>query len=169
VVAPRKVKNMLKMTGSVCIDASSDAVWSVLSDLESIPLWVGVIRRAHCPGQRRGLGAVRVCELKQATIRETIVSWTENESFTYRGEGAPMMKSAMNTWTVQPVGEQCLVTTTAEAELSGGVLGKILEPLAKVMFRSMSARTLAALKYLVENGKPYHGDVRELGIAPAGC
>jgi uncharacterized membrane protein len=45
---------MLKMTSSVCIDAPVARVWFVLSDLESIPLWVRAIRHAQCPAQSRG-------------------------------------------------------------------------------------------------------------------
>jgi uncharacterized protein YndB with AHSA1/START domain len=97
---------MLKMTDSACIDAPVAAVWAVLSDLESIHLWVDSIRRAHCPAQRRGVGAMRVCELKQATSRETILEWEEGHSFKYRGEGAPMLESATNRWSVEARGDQ---------------------------------------------------------------
>jgi hypothetical protein len=72
---------MLKLTGSVCIDAPARAVWSVLSELESVHLWIDSIERSYCPTQSRGVGAMRICELKQATIRETIVEWDEGRSF----------------------------------------------------------------------------------------
>jgi uncharacterized protein YndB with AHSA1/START domain len=135
---------MLKMTTSVCIDAPATRVWDVLSDLERIHLWVRAIRHAHCPAQNRGVGAVRVCELKQATIRDTIVEWDEGRSFTYKGEGAPMLQSASNQWTVEVRGSQTLVTTSAEVPL-------------------------ASLKYLVENGQPYKGHLRDLMPVPANC
>ena len=160
---------MIKMAISVCIDAPLEATWAVLSDLERIPLWVPAIRRAHCPATNRGEGAVRVCELNGAKIRETFFAWSEGSSFSYRGEGAPMMKSAVNTWSVERHGKQCLVTSQAEAELKGGAIGRLLEPLARRVFRRMGARSLATLKYLVEHGTPYQGNVRELGPAPAGC
>ena len=60
---------------------------------------------------------MRVCELKQVRIEETIVEWDEGRSFKYRGLGAPMMASATNLWTVEPHGEQTLVTTTAEVTM----------------------------------------------------
>jgi carbon monoxide dehydrogenase subunit G len=160
---------MIKITASVCIDAPVEAAWAVLSDLERISLWVPAIRRAHCPGTTRGAGSVRVCELDQATIRESFVAWDEGTSFTYHGEGAPMMESALNMWSVEKCGEQCLVITRAEAELKGGAFGRLLEPLAMLAFRLMAKRSLAALKYLVEHGTPYPGNVRELGPAPAAC
>lgn len=161
---------MITMTASVCIDAPVAQVWAVLSDLEAIPHWVPAIKHAHCPAQRRGVGASRVCELKQATILETIVEWEEGRSFRYCGEGAPMMKSATNLWTVEAHGAvQTLVSSTAEAELKGGVLGRLLEPLAAVVFRRLGANSLASLKYLAEHGQPYSGPSRELLPVPSAC
>jgi carbon monoxide dehydrogenase subunit G len=159
---------MLKVHGSVCIDAPVEKVWEVLSNLESIQLWVRSIRHSYCPEASRGVGALRICELKQATIHETIVAWDEGRSFTYRGEGAPMMKSATNTWAVESRGPRTLVTTSAEVELKGGVFGLILVPLVKLMSARIGAQSLASLKYLVEHGQPYLGE-EPLFAAPADC
>ncbi|MEO8185684.1 MAG: SRPBCC family protein [Deltaproteobacteria bacterium] len=160
---------MLKMTDSACIAAPVEKVWMVLSDLEAIHLWVESIRHSHCPAQRRGVGALRVCELKQATIYETIVEWDEGRSFKYRGDGAPMMKSATNRWRVEARGDQTLVTSTAEVVLKGGFLGALLEPIVRTLAARLGAQSLAALKYLVEHGHPYPGKARQLGPAPALC
>ncbi len=159
----------MKLTRSVCIDAPAPEVWAVLSNLEAIPVWVPAILVAHCPGQRRGVGALRVCTLKQATVRETIVEWDEGKSFTYRGEGAPMMKTATNRWSIVAHGAQTLVTSSSEVVLSGGVFGRLLEPLARAMAGRLGDRSLASLKYLVEHGVPFPGRQAELTLAPAGC
>jgi carbon monoxide dehydrogenase subunit G len=160
---------MFTMTRSACIDAPVSAVWAVLSDLDAIQVWVDAIVHSHCPDRDRGVGAVRLCELKQGTIRETIVEWDEGRSFTYRGEGAPMMKYATNRWSVEPHGTQTLVTTSATVVLKGGVFGMLLQPLVKIMASRMGARSLASLKYLVEEGHPYRGHPRRLAPAPTGC
>jgi len=160
---------MFKMNGSVCIDAPVAAVWAVLADLESIHRWVESIRHSSCPTQRRGVGAMRVCELKQGTIHETIVEWNEGRSFKYRGQGAPMMESATNMWSVEARGTQTLVTSSAEVVLKGGFFGRLLEPLAKLVATRLGAESLASLKYYVEQGHPYPGRARELGPAPALC
>jgi hypothetical protein len=157
------------MTSSVCIDAPVSAVWAVLSDLDAIHVWVDSIVHSHCPDRDRGIGAVRLCELKQGTVRETIVEWDEGRSFAYRGEGAPMMKHAINRWSVEACGTQTLVTTTAEVALKGGVFGVLLQPLVRLVAGRMGARSLASLKYLVEEGHPYTGDPRRLAVAPSGC
>ena len=115
------------------------------------------------------MGAVRLCELQQGTIRETIVHWEEGKSFKYRGEGTPMMKQATNHWSVQAHGTQTIVTTTAEVELKGGIFGVSLQPLVRMMASRMGARSLSSLKYLVEHGEPYRGNPRRLAPAPATC
>jgi uncharacterized protein YndB with AHSA1/START domain len=160
---------MLKLVAFACIDAPVERVWVVLSDLAAIQHWVGAIRHAYCPGQSRGAGAVRICELKQARIEETIVEWDEGRSFKYRGVGAPMMSSATNRWSVEAHGEQTLVTTTAEATMKGGPFGSLLELLAKPLFERLGAQSLASLKYYVEHGSPFPGRARDLALAPAGC
>jgi hypothetical protein len=97
------------------------------------------------------------------------VAWEEGRSFTYEGVGAPILKRAQNTWSVEPKVDQTLVTSVAEAELKGGVLGLMLEPLIKPLFMKMGARSLASLKYFVEYGRPYEGPSRELALGPVRC
>ncbi|HET7545505.1 MAG TPA: SRPBCC family protein [Polyangiaceae bacterium] len=160
---------MLELTASACIDAPVERVWSVLSDLAAIRHWVGAIQHAYCPGQQCGVGAVRICELSRARVEETIVEWNEGRSFEYRGVGAPMLASASNRWSVEPHGEQTLVTTVAQATLKGGALGRMLELLAKPMFKRLGAQSLASLKYYVEHGEPFPGRARDLAPASSAC
>lgn len=169
IVTGKRETLMLRMAQTVCIDAPASAVWAVLSDLESIHLWVEAIRHSHCPDQRRGVGALRVCELSQATIHETVVEWEEGRAFKYRGEGAPMMKTASNRWSVEAHGEQTLVTSSAEVVAKGGSFGLLLELFMRPVVARMGVRSLASLKYFVEHGHPYPGRVRELGPAPSAC
>jgi uncharacterized protein YndB with AHSA1/START domain len=166
---PLVVSCRQKLSASACIDAPVERVWTVLSDLPAIQHWVGAIRHSHCPGQQRGVGALRVCELKHAHVEETIVEWDEGRSFRYRGVGAPMLASATNLWQVESHGNQTLVTTIAEATLKGGVFGKVLESLAKPKFLRLGAQSLASLKYYVEHGAPFGGRARDLKPAPIAC
>jgi carbon monoxide dehydrogenase subunit G len=162
---------MFTISRSVCIDAPAASVWRVLSELESIHLWVEAIRHSHCEGSTtRGRDAVRVCELGgNLKVRETIVDWIEGSSFAYTGEGAPLTKRAVNRWTVEERGSQSLVTTTAEVALKGGIFGRILEPLFAAVAGRMGSRSLASLKFYVENGTPYAGKARDLLPVPAAC
>ena len=162
---------MFTISRSVCIDAPASKVWQVLSQLESIHLWVEPIRHSYCEGSTtRGRDAVRVCELGgNLKVRETIVDWIEGRSFAYAGEGAPLTKRAVNRWTVEERGSQSLVTTTAEVALKGGICGRLLEPLFAAVAGRMGVRSLAGLKFYVENGTPYQGNARRLLPKPATC
>jgi hypothetical protein len=102
-------------------------------------------------------------------IRERWVTWDEGHSFTYEGFGIPMMKHAANRWSVLPHGERSLLTSEAELELKGGVLGRLLEPLVGPLLRRMAPNALAGFKYLVEHGQPYNGKASELPRVPATC
>lgn len=162
---------MFTISRSVCVDAPASKVWQVLSQLEAIHLWVEPIRHSYCEGSAtRGRDAVCVCELGgNIRVRETIIEWVEGKSFAYSGEGAPLAKRAINRWAVEERGSQSLVTTTAEVVLKGGIFGRILEPLFAVVAGRMGVRSLAGLKFYVENGTPYVGTARRLLPIPAAC
>lgn len=162
---------MIKLTMSVCIDADKGKVWKMLSQIEKITLWVEPIISAYCEGEiNKGIGTVRVCNLKNnISIKEKWTKWDEGNSFTYEGYDIPMVKNAKNTWSVKSIKGKTLLTTESEVELKGGFLGKCLEPLMRFMSKKMGNESLAALRYLVENGKPYNGKISRLPEFPAIC
>src|SRR5947207_4138942 len=155
---------MIKLFASVCIEAPAPTVWASLAQLEDIQLWSDSVLRARCAGAvSQGVGAERTCELAgNLTIKEHWVAWDEGRSFKYEGFGIPLMKRATNQWSVVPQGEKSLLTSAAELEISGGVLGQILEPLLRPLLRRTAPQTLAAFKYFVEQGRPYAGKAAEL-------
>ncbi len=162
---------MVRVSLSVCIDAAAPTVRAALSDLPAIHRYVDAIRRAYCTTEHaRGLGAVRLCELSHSiTVKETMVAWEEGQSFTYVGEGVPMLRYAANTWRVEAAGSQTLVTTISELEVRGGPIGRLVEPLLLWMIRRTGRKTLASFKYLVENGRPYTGPARRLLPVRSSC
>lgn len=145
---------MFKLTMTVCIEAPPGSVWEALARLEDIQLWSGPVITAACePGRERGVGAERVCELIGGIkLTERWLYWDEGRSFMYEGHGLPGVEQARNTWKVVPHGEKTLLHTEAEVSLKGGLLGRLLEPVAKLQSRRMGRQSLGALKYLVENG-----------------
>ena len=163
---------MIKLSASVCIDTPAAIVWYRLARLEDIELWSESVLRARCDGDRtRGVGAERTCELRgNLVIHERWIAWEEGRSFTYEGSGLPLVRRAVNTWSVHPKGErQSLLTTEAQIELKGGILGWLVEPIMPLVFDRMGSNSLAAFKYLVESGHPYQGRHSELPRAPAVC
>jgi len=156
---------------SACIEASTDQVWNVLSDISNVNLWVDPIISATCESDiKRGVGAIRVCELKgNMTIKEKWVKWDEGNSFTYQADETSFFKSATNKWTLKLDKGKTLITTESDVVLKGGVFGKILEPPMYLVSKKMGADSLAALKYLVETGKPFNKKFSKLPRVAISC
>ena len=156
---------------SACIEAPTEKVWKVLSDVANVNLWVDPIISANCESEiQMGVGTVRVCNLKgNMTVREIWTDWDEGSSFTYQADETSYFKSAKNRWSVKQENGKTLVTTESEVVLKGGILGKIFEPLMNIMTKKMGADSLAALKYYVETGKPYDGSFSKLPRVPVAC
>jgi hypothetical protein len=155
---------------SVCIEAPAPEVWATLARLEDISFWSDAIVDARCDGVSHGVGAERTCDLRHGiTVRERWVAWDEGRSFTYEGSGIPLVARARNEWTVLPEGDRTLLRSNAEVVLKGGVFGRLLEPLVAFQSRRMGPRSLAAFKYLVENGKPPAGEHSKLPTGPVAC
>ena len=155
---------MLMMKASVCIEATVNQSWAVLSDLENIVYWAEPVLSTRCTGAtKHGMGAERVCKLKgNIEIVEKWTAWEEGKSFIYQGYGLPLIRSAKNRWSIEAVDDRTLLTSESTIELKGGWLGQLLEPLMKIMSLRMAADSLAAFKYLVENGQPFTGKFSSL-------
>jgi hypothetical protein len=162
---------MISVETSVCIEASASDVWAHLARLEDIRLWSAAVLDAHCEGATsRGVGAERTCDLRGGIkIFERWLAWEEGRSFTYEGVGLPGVASARNQWTVHPEGARTLLSSRAEVELKGGRLGRLLEPLFARQVKRVGPSTLAAFKFLVENGRPPQGKHALLPAAPVAC
>jgi hypothetical protein len=162
---------VIVLEASVCIDAPAPLVWAVLARIEDIKLWSEAVRDSRCEGPvLRGVGAERTCDLAGGiTITERWLAWDEGRSFTYEGRGLPLVATARNQWTVQPEGDQTLLTSHAEVVLKCGRLGRLLEPVLRLQFARMGPRTLAAFKHVVEHGEPPRVRHAKLPRIPASC
>ena len=162
---------MFSIKVTACIDASCEATWDVLSDLESISLWSEPVTLAKCDGDiKQGVGAERICHLgNNMVITECWISWVEGESYTYEGFNLPLVKSAKNTWSVKSENGKTLLTSESEIVLKGGRVGKLLEPLMRFASNRIGSDSLSAFKFLVENGKPYEGKHSLLPRVSAVC
>lgn len=162
---------MIRLSGSVCIDAASEDVWARLARLEDIRLWSEAVLDARCEGAvSRGVGAERTCDLRGGVrIKERWLARNEGRSFTYEGVGIPLVARARNEWTVQPEGDRTLLRSRAEVVLKGGLFGRLLEPIVAYQFNRIGPRTLGAFKYLVEHGEPPKVKHAKLPSVPTTC
>jgi len=133
---------VIRLAGSVCIEAPAREVWARLARLEDIQLWSEAVVAARCEGAlSQGVGAERTCDLVGGfTIKERWLAWEEGRSFSYEGIGIPLIARAKNEWTVEPDGERTLLTSRAEVVLKGGVAGRLLEPIIAYQFKRIGPR-----------------------------
>jgi len=162
---------MLRMNASACINASPETTWNILADIENIYLWSESVLSSKCKGtQKSGIGAERVCQIgKNLVITERWIDWIDGISYTYEGFNLPLVKFAMNTWSVKAEKGKTLLSSKSEVVFKGGIFGIFLEPLMWVISKKMASDSLSAFKYLVENGKPYDGEHSNLPRVSAFC
>ena len=86
-----------------------------------------------------------------------------------RGVGVPGVAHARNLWSVHPDGSQTVLSSKADVELKGARITRLLEPIFARQIGRVGAKTLAAFKFLVENGTPPRGPHRRLPRAAATC
>jgi hypothetical protein len=163
---------MIKLSGSVCIDAPAELVWARLAKLEDIELWSHLVKRATCPGERsRGVGAERTCELVgKITIQERWVAWDEGRSFAYEGTGLPLVKRAQRM--VGARRERAAVF--ADHGRRSGTQRRLLREAASAghgcrLSKNGTQLACCIRVYLVENGHPYQGRHSDLPAAAATC
>ena len=161
---------VFNVTVTVCVDAPAAAVWDYLARIEDISLWSrGVISARAVAGRERGVGAERVCQLVGGiTLTERWLAWNDGVSFTYEGHGLPGVRVARNIWTVEPHDTQTILRSEAHVQLKGGLLARLLDPIARRQSRRLGRQALGAFKYLVETGRT-PDDLSVHLPAPAAC
>lgn len=105
---------MAEVSGSIDVDASADAAWSLLREVGTLDQWMPMIEACEWDGESRtltlagGLG----------TLVEKVLSVDDDtRTLTYTiTEGPFVADHHLATWIVVPDGEGCTVTWTVEAE-----------------------------------------------------
>ena len=141
----------------ITIDAPSDRVWDALGDFGGIDRWSPSINHSSAgDGPQRGVGAERACEVKGIfpNVVERTTQWGEGHGYSFEIEGAPMLKQATSTWSLEAEGDRTTVTARVDYRTSMGPIGALMG--ATIMKRMMSrilADSLAGLKHHVETGE----------------
>jgi hypothetical protein len=76
---------------------------------------------------------------------------------------------AENKWSVKADNDKTLVITESRVILKGSVFRKIFESFIYLVSKIMGTESLAALKYLVETGKPFERKFSKLPRVPIEC
>ena len=130
-------------------------VFAWLADLEQLPRWESSFAevRRESPGPV-GVGARYWCRRTQPTKAETHMAVTEYEPeqrLMVESEWAGFIKPAFG-YLVEPAGAGTRVTLIGRPKLRG--VGLLMLPMIALLATRLSARYLANLKRLVEDGAP---------------
>ena len=99
---------MIEITASYDIDASPEAVWSVLTDLEQFHLWNPFIRNASGSTELGGTVHVRVQSSLRVPLgfRARVYDREPNRRLRWRGYvAAPWLAFGDHSFTIEPIGE----------------------------------------------------------------
>ena len=129
------------------VDASADAVWSVLADFGDIASWNGGVKASHSTSDESGgVGASRHCDLAPVgQLEETIVEWAPAERMVVRIDSAKRLpiREALVHFDLRPVDgttdrttDRTEVTITYRYDTKFGAFGAATGP---VLDRQLSS------------------------------
>jgi len=134
---------MIEIDVATEIDASAEAVWSVLTDLEEFHVWNPFIREAHGTTEVGGTVTVRVCPSIGVPLvfHATVLARDNNHELKWTGHvGAPWIARGDHSFTIEPIGEHRV--RFVQHETFSGVLpwltGRLLAREARRGFDAMN-------------------------------
>jgi len=98
---------------SVVIRRPRKAVWSKISNIIGLPTWaVGVKETKFLSKTKRGLGAIRLITFDDGNkVEEHVVSWKNNESFSYIAVRGLPLRGYHATFTITQYNEKSIRLT----------------------------------------------------------
>jgi uncharacterized protein YndB with AHSA1/START domain len=107
---------MATITRSLHIAAPPETVWALLSDFGAISAWApNVDHSCLMSDQGSDVGTARRIQTGRTTLVETVQTWEPNVTLGYQLEGLPpVVKSVINTWTLEASGTGTTTTLTSE-------------------------------------------------------
>lgn len=147
---------MTRIKNEIHIDAPQEQVWDILADLGGIKNYnPSVTNSYYLPGEKRGIGAARHCDLKPfGSVEETAIQWDEGRSYTpllHDGKKVPPFKKATGRLAVRSNGSGTVASMTLEYDLKYGPLGKLMDlVMVRSQFQKVIPTVLDGLKKYAE-------------------
>lgn len=134
----------------ITIAAQPDAVWAVLAAFGRISEWASNVDHSCLVTQTAtGVNAVRRVQVGRNALLERVVEWEPGHQLSYVLEGLPpVVKSVINTWQLEPVGESTRVTLSTKIgpagprppqQVAAKVFGRVLAKASKQLLDGLKA------------------------------
>ncbi len=129
------------------LDAPPERVFAALSAQPTTWTWFPGVKGFPYEGAEPfGVGTKRSVRATGVTYRETIVAWDEPERWAYRIDEttAPVAKSLVEEWTMQPQGNGALVRW--RFAIDPRIIFRLGGPLVRIGMRAMFRRAMSNLE-----------------------
>ena len=140
---------MHEVVDSITVSRRPHVVWPVLADFAGIARWApNVDHSSLTTAMTDGLGATRRVQVGRTALLETITDWQPELRLAYELQGLPpVVRSAINTWTLEPVAASTVVTlqTAIDAgprppqQVVARVIGRVMAKASEQMLAGLKA------------------------------
>jgi len=144
----------MRVQRSIEIAAPPERIWPFMAEPERVLEWYIPLQRFEYTGEQRGVGAPVYYEEKAGgmliKLDCVVTEWVENERFAFEMTSGNMLKSYQERWTVESAPSGSRFTFMEQGELSLGIIGRIIGPLAGRSSAATMGKMLVKLKSLAE-------------------
>ncbi len=149
---------MTVLENSIRIDATPEAVWSILASLDALARYdAGVSKAEIVSAAKEGPGAARRCDLTPGGwFKERVADWRPHEALSFElYECSLPVRSLRHSYTLAREGGTTIVRQRMQYELKFGLLGKLLDAvMVRRKWNAGIAGFLSGLKRYAETGQP---------------
>lgn len=121
------------LNNEILIDATPEAVWNVLANLELLEKYDPItVKSVATTSDKAGMGAVRKCDVlpKGSWFEEKVVAWTPNQGLAFELIACNLpVKWLRHTYVLTPEGARTRVEQKMEYAMKFGILGRLMNSL----------------------------------------
>jgi len=157
----------MKIEKQIIVNKSIEDAWKVLgTDFATAHIWASPLINCQANDNKSFNGSScteRICDIKgTGKTKEKLLQFSnDTHSLNYVVEGMPeVVTHATNTWWLTSINAaQTKLNMKMEVALSG-FMGKLMQPMMKIMLGKMFSTIIIDFKYYVENGRPSEAKLR---------
>lgn len=127
----------------VMVARPKEKIWRVLADFGGISCWaLDVDHSRLLTSQTEGVGASRRVQIGRLAFIERVVEWQPGARLSYAIEGIPLVRGAVNAWTLESTGDATNVSLASRIDgnpASRFLMGRVLAPSLKKLLDDLKS------------------------------
>lgn len=159
----------MKIEKEITINKNIESAWKVLGHkFTDVHKWASAVN--HSEGKGNGINGAacseRGCDIAgMGKTQEKLIEFSNDKHLLSYivPEGMPsMIKRATNTWQLISVGTDKSKLHMEMNFTFGGIMGRIIQPMMKMMMSKMGNQMVEEFKYYVENGEAHPRKIKAM-------